>query len=162
MPPSSPIDISATMLPTTAPAAASRNEGTRYGTEAGSLSRISVFHQPAAEQRKYSVCTADGDFSPDVAPEILAEATNHLCAESPRVLLDLSLRLHWQLPERNDVPLFVLGAEGDRIANPGDVRATAAHHGVDATIVPGLAHMLMLERQWEKAARALLRWLATL
>jgi len=101
-------------------------------------------------------------FTPDVAPEILAEATNHLCAESPRVLLDLSLRLHWQLPERNDVPLFVLGAEGDRIANPGDVRATAAHHGVDATIVPGLAHMLMLERQWEKAARELLRWLATL
>jgi len=101
-------------------------------------------------------------FSPDVAPEILAEATNHLCAESPRVLLDLSLRLHWQLPERNDVPLFALGVEGDRIANPGDVRATAAHHGVDATIVPGLAHMLMLERQWEKAARELLRWLATL
>jgi hypothetical protein len=101
-------------------------------------------------------------FTPDVAPEILAEATNHLCAESPRVLLDLSLRLHWQLPERNDVPLFVLGVEGDRIANPGDVRATAAHHGVDATIVPGLAHMLMLERQWEKAARELLRWLATL
>ncbi len=28
-----------------------------------------------------------------------------------------------------------------------------SHHGVDATIVPGLAHMLMLERQWEKPAR---------
>ena len=40
-------------------------------------------------------------------------------------------------------------------ANPDDVRATASHHGVEATIVPGLAHMLMLERQWEKAgARA--------
>ncbi len=101
-------------------------------------------------------------FSDDVAPEILAEATAHLCVESPRVLLDLSLRVHWQLPERNVVPLFVLGAEGDRIATPDDVHATARHHGVEATIVPGLAHMLMLERKWEMPARPLLRWLATL
>jgi len=101
-------------------------------------------------------------FSADVAPEILAEATAHLCAESPRVLLDLSLRLHWQLPERRGVPLFVLGAEGDRIASADDVRATARHHGAEATIVPGLAHMLMLERQWEKPARELARWLGAL
>ncbi len=101
-------------------------------------------------------------FSPDVAPEILAEATNHFCVESPRALLDLSLRLYWQLPERNDVPVFVLGAEGDRISTAGDVRATANHHGVEATIVPALAHMLMLERQWEKAARALARGRLTL
>jgi pimeloyl-ACP methyl ester carboxylesterase len=101
-------------------------------------------------------------FSRDVAPEILVEATAHLCGESPRVLLDLSLRLHWQLPERRGVPLLVLGAEGDRIANVDDVRATARHHGTEATIVPGLAHMLMLERQWERPARALARWLADL
>ena len=40
-------------------------------------------------------------FSADVAPEILLEATRHLGPESPRALLDLSLRLHWQLPDRN-------------------------------------------------------------
>ncbi len=101
-------------------------------------------------------------FSDDVAPEIMAEATSHLCAESPRVLLDLSMRLHWQLPERGGVPLFVLGAEGDRISTPDDVHATARHHGVDATLLPGLAHMLMLERQWEQPAKELLRWLGTL
>jgi len=101
-------------------------------------------------------------FSPDVAPQILFQATKHLCAESPRALLDLSLRLHWQLPQSNDVPLFVLGAEGDRVSTPADVKATARHHGVEATIVPGLAHMLMLEGQWETAARELARWLATI
>jgi pimeloyl-ACP methyl ester carboxylesterase len=101
-------------------------------------------------------------FSDDVAPEILAQASAHLCAESPRVLLDLSMRLQWQLPERGGVPLFVLGAECDRISTPDDVRATAEHHGVEATIVPGLAHMLMLERQWEKPAKELLRWLSRL
>ena len=101
-------------------------------------------------------------FSKDVAPEILAEASAHFCDESPRVLLDLSMRLHWQLPERGGVPLFVLGAEDDRISTPDDVRATARHHSVDATLVPGLAHMLMLERKWETAAKELLRWLGTL
>lgn len=101
-------------------------------------------------------------FSDDVAPEILAQASAHLGAESPRVLLDLSMRLQWQLPERAGIPLFVLGAEGDRISTPDDVRATAEHHGVDAVIVPGLAHMMMLERQWEKPARELLRWLSRL
>ena len=101
-------------------------------------------------------------FSPDVEPEILVEAMKHLWAESPRAILDLSLRLHWQLPQRNDVPLFVLGAEGDRVSTASDVRATARHHGVEAMIVPGLAHMLMLERRWETAARELARWLATL
>jgi pimeloyl-ACP methyl ester carboxylesterase len=101
-------------------------------------------------------------FSPDVAPQILLEATKHLCAESPRALLDLSLRLHWQLPERNGVPLLVMGAEGDRISTEDDVRATARHHAVEPIILPGLAHMMMLERRWEVPARALQQWLAAL
>jgi len=101
-------------------------------------------------------------FSDDVAPQILAEAPNHLNAESPRALFDLSLRLHWALPTANNRPLFVLGAAGDRISVPEDVRATARHHGVTPTIVPGLAHMLMLERRWKVAAEALEGWLQTL
>jgi non-heme chloroperoxidase len=101
-------------------------------------------------------------FSDDVAPPVLAEATRHLSTESPRALLDLSLRLHWQLPERRGGTLFVLGAEGDRICTPDDVRATANHHRVEPVLVPGLAHMLMLEREWERPAKAILRWLATL
>jgi non-heme chloroperoxidase len=101
-------------------------------------------------------------FSDDVEAAVLVEATRHLGLESPRVLLDLSLRLHWQLPERGSSPLFVMGASGDRICAPDDVRATARHHGVDAVVLPGLAHMLMLERGWEAAARELVRWLETL
>jgi pimeloyl-ACP methyl ester carboxylesterase len=101
-------------------------------------------------------------FSDDVAPAVLAEATHHLGVESPRALLDLALRLHWQLPERGTAPVFVLGAERDRICAANDVRATARHHDVEATILPGLAHMLMLERGYEAPARELARWLATL
>jgi pimeloyl-ACP methyl ester carboxylesterase len=98
----------------------------------------------------------------DVEPSILYEATRHLGVESPRALLDLSLRLHWQLPERGVTPVLVLGVAGDRICTPEDVHATARHHGVDAVVLPGLAHMMMLERRWEEPARVLLRWLSGL
>jgi pimeloyl-ACP methyl ester carboxylesterase len=101
-------------------------------------------------------------FSDDVDLATLEEASHHFCAESPRALLDLSLRLHWQLPERGTAPLLVLGAEGDRICVPDDVQATARHHDVDAEILPGLAHMMMLERKWEEPARVLLRWITAL
>ena len=76
-------------------------------------------------------------FSADVAAGVLAEARGTSNVESPRALFDLSLRLHWALPTRDHRPVFVLGAEGDRICTPDDVRATARHHGVDATILPG-------------------------
>jgi len=93
---------------------------------------------------------------------VLAEAARHLGPESPRALFDLSLRLHWALPTSDHRPLFVLGVEGDLICTPEDVRATARHHNVQATILPGLAHILMLEPEWQRAAQPLERWLRTL
>jgi pimeloyl-ACP methyl ester carboxylesterase len=101
-------------------------------------------------------------FSDRIAPELLAEAARHFTGESPRALFDLSLRLHWALATRNHRPVFVLGAEGDRICTPHDVRATARHHNVEAVIVPGLAHMLMLEPGWETVAKPLHRWIDAL
>jgi non-heme chloroperoxidase len=101
-------------------------------------------------------------FGPDVEPRLLAEAARHLNGESPRALFDLTLRVHWALPKSNPPPVFVLGAQGDRICLPDDVRATARHHGVSASVVPGLAHMLMLEPDYPSAATPLLAWLRTL
>jgi pimeloyl-ACP methyl ester carboxylesterase len=101
-------------------------------------------------------------FSDRVQPALLAEAVRHLNGESPRALFDLSLRLDWALPKHATSPVFVLGATDDRISTPDDTRATAAHHDVDATILPGMAHMLMLEPEWEGAAKAIAGWLTTL
>jgi len=97
-------------------------------------------------------------FSADVAPEILAQAVAHLCVESPRALFDLALPVG---RPRNQLatPPCVLGAAGDRIATPGDVKATALFYDTAPIIVPGLAHMMMLERGWETVAQPLLEWL---
>ncbi len=97
-------------------------------------------------------------FSGDVAPEVLAQSVMHLTVESPRAILDLTLPQHRVKPPASVRP-FVLGAAGDRIATPGDVKATALFYDTTATIVPGLAHMMMLERGWETVAQALLAWL---
>ena len=70
--------------------------------------------------------------------------------------------MHWVKPERNGAHLMVLGVEGDRICTPDDVRATARHHDVEAVVLPGMAHMLMLEPGWEKVAQAIARWLDSL
>ena len=99
-------------------------------------------------------------FSAGVPASILVEAERHLNVESPRALLDLSLRLHMALPERPTSPVFVLAAANDRICTPSDAQATAHHHGVVATVLPGMAHMMMLEPEWETAAEALAAWLA--
>lgn len=101
-------------------------------------------------------------FSDRMDRELLREAVHHLNSESPRALLDLSLRLHWMLPERRSPPMFVLGAEGDRICRRDDVLATAQHHDVEAVLVPGLAHMLMLEPAWRLVADALAAWIDSL
>ena len=53
-------------------------------------------------------------------------------------------------------------AQADLICTPEDVRATARHHNVEATILPGLAHLLMLEPGWEQVAKALEAWVRTL
>lgn len=97
-------------------------------------------------------------FSADVAPEIVAEALAHLCVESPRAILDLALPFARGRATTSTRP-WVLGADGDRIATPSDVNATALFYDTTPIIVPGLAHMMMLERGWETVAQPMLGWL---
>jgi alpha-beta hydrolase superfamily lysophospholipase len=99
-------------------------------------------------------------FTDDVDPALLREAGRHFWPESSRALFELTLRV--PSSSAHPTPLFVLGAGGDAICHPDDVRATAAQHGVQATIVDGLAHMLMLVPGWERAAAPLAAWLDTL
>jgi pimeloyl-ACP methyl ester carboxylesterase len=97
-------------------------------------------------------------FSNSTDPNIMLEATVHFTVESPRALLDLMVRLHGGKPVAPS-RLLVLGSSEDRISTPNDVKATASLYGITPTIVRGLAHMMMLEREWEAAAQPILEWL---
>jgi pimeloyl-ACP methyl ester carboxylesterase len=101
-------------------------------------------------------------FSDRVERRILAEALRHLNSESSRALFDLSLRLPFPPPAHRRAPVLVLGSQADHICTPHEVQATARHHGVEAVILPALAHMLMLEPGWRTAAKAIADWLAGL
>lgn len=65
-------------------------------------------------------------------------------------------------PSRVRVPMLVMGAGEDRIFTPAEVRATARAYGVEAEIVPGAAHDLMLDPSWERVAARLVEWAGAL
>lgn len=84
---------------------------------------------------------------------------DRLQEESFRAFLDM-LVLDRPRPARvARVPLLVLGAENDRLFSPDQIHDTARHYGTTATILPGLAHDLMLDLLWPRAAEAILQWL---
>jgi pimeloyl-ACP methyl ester carboxylesterase len=56
------------------------------------------------------------------------------------------------------VPILVIGGGADRLFPPREIQATARAYGVDAEIVPGVSHDLMLDPAWERIARRILDW----
>jgi hypothetical protein len=101
-------------------------------------------------------------FSADVAPRFLVEAIKHLNAESPARSWISRCGCIGALPVANHRPLFVLGAEGDRICTPDDVPRDSVASSRDRDGSAGLAHMMMLERQWRTRQRRMAGWLQTL
>jgi pimeloyl-ACP methyl ester carboxylesterase len=58
-----------------------------------------------------------------------------------------------------DIPLlFVSGAE-DKVFPPTAIKRTAEAYGGDFVEVEGVAHEMMLDARWERAAEAILGWL---
>lgn len=97
-------------------------------------------------------------FSPQL-PD--AEVLRHLCRmrhESERALFDLNWPQHfWIQPAA--VPVQVFAAQEDRLFPPQAIAETAKLHGGEAEIIPGLAHAMMLDANWEAAAQRLAAWL---
>ncbi len=55
--------------------------------------------------------------------------------------------------------MLVLGAENDQVITPKDLQKTANSYRADLQILPNLAHDLMLDTNWEMAAREIYKWL---
>lgn len=58
-------------------------------------------------------------------------------------------------PDRVDVPLLVVAAEADRVFSLREQAITAAAHDAEFVVVPGAAHDVMLDPDWEVAATAI-------
>jgi pimeloyl-ACP methyl ester carboxylesterase len=79
--------------------------------------------------------------------------------ESQRVLTELSWPYVCGVRAPCDVPVAVIGGEGDRLFTADATRAVARWHATQAAILPGLAHTLMLDRRWRDAAEWIAGWL---
>jgi len=98
-------------------------------------------------------------FSNDFPQDLLEKY--HLCLqnESFRSYLD-ELGLNLVHSKRVKTPLLVIGAENDAVITPDMVQAAARKYGLQAKILPNMAHDVMLETGWEEVAEAILEWLA--
>ncbi|MEQ8651224.1 MAG: alpha/beta fold hydrolase [Kiloniellales bacterium] len=101
-------------------------------------------------------------FSERIDPAVYAEFLTLAEEESPLIGMQLQ---GWPpfapSPFRSDAlpPMLVMGGGADRLVPPDEVRATARYYRTQATILPGMPHMLMLERNWQRAHDGLLAWL---
>jgi pimeloyl-ACP methyl ester carboxylesterase len=101
-------------------------------------------------------------FSHDLPDVEYARFARRVQGESRQVGIELQgwrpfAPMPWQAP-----PMFVLGGLDDRFIRPDAVSGTAGYYGVAPTLVPKLAHALMLDPRWEDAARPLRDWLVKL
>ncbi len=102
----------------------------------------------------------DALFSADLSMPDVQRHLLRMRHESQRALFDLSWPQHFWI-ERAKVPLQVLGAQNDLFFLPPALEETARLHGVAAEIIPDLAHVMMLDTRWERAAERLAVWLAS-
>ena len=68
----------------------------------------------------------------------------------------------WARPRRVRVPVLVLGAERDGFFSAAELRRVAAAHGVEAEILAGMGHDLMLDQGWPQVADRIDSWVRAL
>jgi pimeloyl-ACP methyl ester carboxylesterase len=102
-----------------------------------------------------------GLFSDDLPDAVFARFLARVQEESRQFGLELQgwppfAPTPWQAPRT-----LVLGGTDDRFVPAAEVWRTAAYYGTPPVIISRLAHTLMLDPRWERAAEALLAWLVT-
>lgn len=98
-------------------------------------------------------------FSPHLEKEKVEEYHGKLGGEAFRIMLDI-LFLNRIKTKKINCPLLILGGGKDIIIPPGDVEKTAKiYGGAEKDILPGIAHDIMLEPEWQKAADRIIKWI---
>lgn len=97
-------------------------------------------------------------FSQQLPPADVQRYLRRMRHESQRALFDLSWPQHFWI-ERTEIPVQVMSGADDLFFPPSLAQETAELHGVEAEILPDMAHAVMLDVHWERAAQRLAGWL---
>ena len=98
-------------------------------------------------------------FSPDVPEAEFQECFSNIQDEAYLGFWDM---LFLNLPHAKRVkgtPILVLGAENDAIFPRAQEERTARAYGGVAEFFPGMAHDMMVEKDWQKVADRIIGWL---
>ncbi len=100
-------------------------------------------------------------FSEDLPQEKLMKYYRNLQDESYFALLGM-LFSALPKPEKISTPLFILGAQKDTIFTVSEIEATARAYKTEAEFMPNMAHDMMLEENWQQAAKRIRKWMDSL
>ena len=95
----------------------------------------------------------------DVPAAVAAPYLARMNGESLTAMMDMSGGDLVDIRRVGPVPLLLLGGAEDRLIPPAYIRSAARAYGVEADILPGIAHGMMLGPGWETVARRLHDWL---
>lgn len=98
-------------------------------------------------------------FSPGASEETVNRCAELMGRESFRAWVEM-LVVRLDARRIGSTPILILGADGDRLISGEALRATATDYGADLTMVPDIAHDMMLEDNWQQAAGPMLDWLS--
>jgi non-heme chloroperoxidase len=98
-------------------------------------------------------------FSDDLSDEDVGRHLARMQPESQRAVFDLSWPQQFFIGRALQVPVLVLGGERDAFFPPDTIESTARMRGVKPEIFPGMAHAMMLERDWQQVADRIIAWL---
>jgi pimeloyl-ACP methyl ester carboxylesterase len=98
-------------------------------------------------------------FSADMPDELLLRYFAKLQDESYLMGWDTTV---FDLPRPKRVnlpPMLVLGAVNDKLFSRDEIEETARAYHTQAEFFPGMAHDMMLEKDWMKVAERIVKWL---
>ncbi len=125
------------------------------------FNRISLMHGGSASREDLRGASR-AVFSDNLDSDLVARYGGRMQGESQRALMDMTF-LNLARPHRvHPCPMLVLGAADDALFSADEVRQTADAYDADYLMVDGLAHAMMLEGDWIRAAKPLHAWLQRL
>ena len=95
---------------------------------------------------------------PDASDAEVEELHAALQDESFLTYLDM-MGLALPRPARTEAPVAVFAGSADGLFTVREAQRTAEAYGVEASVLEGFPHDLMLHREWEEAARRIARFL---